>query len=224
MCSLAKLLKHLAPPLNLPAWVTPSSSKVLPQQSTGETPKWHFLDWTLKSWRRESSAQRWLHSLGSLPPTDPRTPRSSQEMTSQSPHKEDLEADDWPPAQQWPGVTPRPLHTTGFCQGSQEVTRVSWVPQTKVKATTEGTNSEILSHSGQLSHSVLQLWLWRNQYKGMDNVVAQMYGQCQSHLFTTTQKVIFQTGWQLPKRSTENVFCKQLPEQPIFRWKDNLTN
>lgn len=150
MCFLAKFLKHLAPPLNLPAWVTSSSSKVLPQQSTGETPKWHFLDSTLKSWSCESLAWPWLHSLGCLTASLPQTQlRSSQEMTSQSPHKEDLEADDWPPAQQWPGVTPRPMHTTGFCQDSQEVTRVSWVPPPKVEATAEGTNSDVLSHSGK---------------------------------------------------------------------------
>lgn len=69
MCLLAKFPKHLAPPLNLPAWawLTSSSSKLLPHQSTGETPKWHFLDWIWKKLKTcESSVQQWLHSPGRL--------------------------------------------------------------------------------------------------------------------------------------------------------------
>lgn len=159
-----------------------------------------------------------------LPPTDPRTLTSSQEITSQSPRKEDLETDDWPPAQQWPGVTPRPLHTITLCQGPQEVTRASWVPEPKVKATTAGTSSDILSHSGQ-SHLLCAAIMTLTR-------LVQKYGQAgsadvwtsQSHLSTTTQKVIFPTGRQLPKSSSERVFCKQLSEQPTSQWKDNLTN
>lgn len=72
--------------------------------------------------------------------------------------------------------------------------------------------------------SMQQLCLWPDYYKSMDSLVVQMYGQCRSHLSTTSQRVIFQRGWQLPKSSTEEVFFKQQTNHPTFQFKESLIN
>lgn len=99
--------------------------------------------------------------------------------------------------------TPPPAFLT-----TSKVSRVSQLPLPKAEATAERTDVGIPSHSAQ--SCLLRAAI-------MGNLLVKKHAPCQSHLSTTTtQKVTFQTGCQLPKSSAEKIIVSSRLITPLF--------